>query len=176
MDRYKIVKPLGDGTYGSVFKAINRQTGEIVSHDCEARRATQRVSVWRRMQHFCMATMLFGLQVAIKKMKKKFYSWEECMQLREIKVRSPFRRHCNWYCARGGLWADGRRTSRDLCQANTPSFCLFGCVETFLTGPMRVCGLMAALCSHLVACLVDSEFAETQASQHRQVERGHPGE
>jgi protein kinase len=31
MDRYKIVKPLGDGTYGSVFKAINRQTGEIVS-------------------------------------------------------------------------------------------------------------------------------------------------
>jgi hypothetical protein len=25
-------------------------------------------------------------QTAIKKMKKKFYSWEECMQLREIKV------------------------------------------------------------------------------------------
>jgi hypothetical protein len=25
-------------------------------------------------------------QVAIKKMKKKFFSWEECMQLREIKV------------------------------------------------------------------------------------------
>lgn len=25
-------------------------------------------------------------QMAIKKMKKKFYSWEECMQLREIKV------------------------------------------------------------------------------------------
>jgi hypothetical protein len=27
------------------------------------------------------------VQVAIKKMKSKFYSWEECMQLREIKVR-----------------------------------------------------------------------------------------
>lgn len=26
-------------------------------------------------------------KVAIKKMKKKFYTWEECMQLREIKVR-----------------------------------------------------------------------------------------
>jgi len=25
--------------------------------------------------------------VAIKKMKKKFYTWEECMQLREVKVR-----------------------------------------------------------------------------------------
>ncbi len=29
-----------------------------------------------------------GEQVAIKKMKKKYYSWEECMSLREIKVRS----------------------------------------------------------------------------------------
>jgi hypothetical protein len=26
-----------------------------------------------------------GEVVAIKKMKKKFYSWEECMQLREVK-------------------------------------------------------------------------------------------
>jgi len=30
---------------------------------------------------------LFVAQVAIKKMKKKFSTWEECMQLREIKVR-----------------------------------------------------------------------------------------
>ena len=52
MDRYKILKTLGDGTYGSVVKAINKQTNE---------------------------------EVAIKKMKKKFYSWEECMALREIK-------------------------------------------------------------------------------------------
>ncbi|KAA0156449.1 hypothetical protein FNF29_01240 [Cafeteria roenbergensis] len=52
MNRYKIVKPLGDGTYGSVLKAVNRQTGEIV---------------------------------AIKKMKKKFATWQECMQLREVK-------------------------------------------------------------------------------------------
>jgi protein kinase len=52
MNRYKVTKQLGDGTYGSVLKAVHRQTGEIS---------------------------------AIKKMKKKFYSWEECMQLREIK-------------------------------------------------------------------------------------------
>lgn len=37
--------------YGSVTKAVNRTSGEIV---------------------------------AIKRMKKKFYSWEECMQLREV--------------------------------------------------------------------------------------------
>ncbi len=52
MDWYKIIKTVGDGTYGSVVKAVNKKTGEVV---------------------------------AIKKMKKKFYSWEECMALREIK-------------------------------------------------------------------------------------------
>jgi protein kinase len=52
MNRYKVTKQLGDGTYGSVLKAVNRSTGEVV---------------------------------AVKKMKKKFYTWEECMQLREIK-------------------------------------------------------------------------------------------
>ncbi len=52
MERYKILKVVGDGAYGSVYKALNRNTGEVV---------------------------------AIKKMKKKFTSWEECMSLREIK-------------------------------------------------------------------------------------------
>ena len=51
MNRYKVTDQLGDGTYGSVLKAVNRSTGEVV---------------------------------AIKKMKKKFYSWEECMGLREV--------------------------------------------------------------------------------------------
>lgn len=31
MNRYKVTKQLGDGTYGSVLKATNRQTGEVVS-------------------------------------------------------------------------------------------------------------------------------------------------
>ncbi|CAL8464693.1 g4228 [Coccomyxa elongata] len=52
MNRYKVVRQLGDGTYGSVWKAINRETNAVV---------------------------------AIKKMKRKFYSWEECMALREVK-------------------------------------------------------------------------------------------
>ncbi|KAJ7535944.1 hypothetical protein O6H91_12G051300 [Diphasiastrum complanatum] len=52
MQRYKVIKQLGDGTYGSVWKAVNRITNETV---------------------------------AIKKMKRKFYSWEECMNLREVK-------------------------------------------------------------------------------------------
>eukprot|EP00252_Welwitschia_mirabilis_P007628 TRINITY_DN191_c0_g1_i2.p1 TRINITY_DN191_c0_g1~~TRINITY_DN191_c0_g1_i2.p1 ORF type:complete len:459 (+),score=79.43 TRINITY_DN191_c0_g1_i2:1057-2433(+) len=52
MERYKMIKQLGDGTYGTVWKAMNIQTHEIV---------------------------------AIKRMKKKYYSWEECMNLREVK-------------------------------------------------------------------------------------------
>ncbi|XP_026401872.1 cyclin-dependent kinase F-4-like [Papaver somniferum] len=52
MDRYKIIKEVGDGTFGSVYRALNKQTGEVV---------------------------------AIKKMKRKYYSWEECINLREVK-------------------------------------------------------------------------------------------
>nr|XP_019705611.1 cyclin-dependent kinase F-4 isoform X2 [Elaeis guineensis] len=52
MERYKLIKKAGDGTFGSVWRAINKQTGEVV---------------------------------AIKKMKRKYYSWEECMNLREVK-------------------------------------------------------------------------------------------
>ena len=53
---YKVVKQLGDGTYGAVWKAINRQTSEVV---------------------------------AIKKMKRKFFSWDECMNLREVGLGPP---------------------------------------------------------------------------------------
>lgn len=53
MKRYKVSNIIGDGTYGSVVRAVNQETGELV---------------------------------AIKKMKKQFFSWEECMQLREVQT------------------------------------------------------------------------------------------
>ncbi|XVF52245.1 hypothetical protein PTKIN_Ptkin05aG0003500 [Pterospermum kingtungense] len=52
MERYKLIKEVGDGTFGTVWRAINKLSGEVV---------------------------------AIKKMKKKYYSWEECVNLREVK-------------------------------------------------------------------------------------------
>lgn len=52
MDRFDIIRQLGDGTYGSVHMGRTKKTGELV---------------------------------AIKKMKKKFYSWQECVDLREIR-------------------------------------------------------------------------------------------
>jgi serine/threonine protein kinase len=55
MNRYDIIRVLGDGSYGSVSLAKNKESGEML---------------------------------AIKKMKKKYYSWDECISLREIQVRS----------------------------------------------------------------------------------------
>lgn len=52
MEKYKIQKTIGSGSFANVSKAVNIKTNEIV---------------------------------AIKKMKKKFSSWEECLNLREIK-------------------------------------------------------------------------------------------
>ena len=52
MNRYDTLSTLGDGTYGSVIKARNKSTDEIV---------------------------------AIKKMKRKYYSWKECIRLREVR-------------------------------------------------------------------------------------------
>ncbi|KAL6547705.1 hypothetical protein OROHE_009410 [Orobanche hederae] len=50
--RFTIIKEVGTGTFGSVWRALSKQSGEVV---------------------------------AIKKMKKKYYSWEECINLREVK-------------------------------------------------------------------------------------------
>ncbi|XP_071701033.1 serine/threonine-protein kinase MHK-like isoform X2 [Rutidosis leptorrhynchoides] len=52
MERYKSIEEIGDGTCGTVYKAINMETSEIV---------------------------------AVKKMKRKYYVWEECVNLREVK-------------------------------------------------------------------------------------------
>ena len=62
MDRYKITKTLGDGTYGSVVKATNKQTNE---------------------------------EVAIKKMKGQYASWDACINMPEVQAlkklnNSPF--------------------------------------------------------------------------------------
>ena len=57
MERYKILRTVGKGSFGVVFKALNIATGEVC---------------------------------AIKKMKKKFLSWDECLELREIKSLRKF--------------------------------------------------------------------------------------
>ncbi len=53
MENFKIHSMIGDGTYGTVFKATNIKTSE---------------------------------PVAIKKFKKPCSSWEECMNIKEVKA------------------------------------------------------------------------------------------
>ena len=48
MDKYTLLRSLGDGTFGSVSLAQNTQTGEFV---------------------------------AIKVMKRRFFTWDECTKL-----------------------------------------------------------------------------------------------
>ncbi|KAJ3415459.1 hypothetical protein HDV05_004901 [Chytridiales sp. JEL 0842] len=62
IDKFKIVKQLGDGSFGVVLQAVNKQTGELV---------------------------------AIKRMKKKFFTWDECTQLREVKSLAKLNNHIN---------------------------------------------------------------------------------
>ncbi|CAF2104949.1 unnamed protein product [Rotaria magnacalcarata] len=62
MEKYKIQKQLGDGTYGSVLLAHLKDSPQE--------------------------------KFAVKRMKKKYYSWQECMDLREIKALQKIR-HAN---------------------------------------------------------------------------------
>ena len=60
------LQALGDGTYGSVVLGQRVDTGEKVDKNLK-----------KIFEQLC--------QVAIKRMKRKYYSWEEAMNLREVK-------------------------------------------------------------------------------------------
>lgn len=62
MEKYELLNQIGDGTFGSVAKAISKSTGQLV---------------------------------AIKKMKQKFYTWEECVKLPEVEVVRKIHGHPN---------------------------------------------------------------------------------
>eukprot|EP00948_MAST-09A_sp_MAST-9A-sp1_P001127 g1127.t1 len=62
MQKYSCEALLGSGSYGEVYRATNRQTGEVI---------------------------------AIKKIKKRFPTWEECLQLRELKALKELKNHEN---------------------------------------------------------------------------------
>jgi serine/threonine protein kinase len=62
MEKYKVIKKLGEGAYGVVLKCVNSETNEIV---------------------------------AIKKLKGKAQTWEECINMREIKALRKLNNHPN---------------------------------------------------------------------------------
>ena len=52
MNKYQIIKVIGDGTYGQVYEGINKET---------------------------------NMKVAIKKLKNKVSSWEDCLLQNEVR-------------------------------------------------------------------------------------------
>lgn len=69
MEKYNGLKTIGDGTYGSVVKAMNMKTGILLIF---------------LILFFLINSPKLGEIVAIKKMKKKYYKWDACISLREI--------------------------------------------------------------------------------------------
>lgn len=70
---------------------MNKQTGEIVSVFL-GRIEVLKYGFGRKpcdgaTRVYTAFLTAYVLQVAIKKMKKKYYSWEECINLREVKVK-----------------------------------------------------------------------------------------
>ena len=63
MEKYTGAKTIGDGTYGSVLKAINKQNGKYL----------------QIIPKVNMSLMYAGEIVAIKKMKKKYHRWDHCI-------------------------------------------------------------------------------------------------
>lgn len=62
MEKYEVLNQIGDGTFGSVAKAVVKSTGQFV---------------------------------AIKKMKQKYYTWDECMRLPEVETVRRIHGHPN---------------------------------------------------------------------------------
>ncbi|KAL3202106.1 hypothetical protein MRX96_042679 [Rhipicephalus microplus] len=107
MNRYMTLGPLGDGTYGSVVLGQRLDTGEKVAIKRKsppyAKKIQRHPFTWDmlfsrfvdvvywttaprrqplRTQTLCSVWSLARLS---HRMKKKYYSWEECMNLREVK-------------------------------------------------------------------------------------------
>ena len=62
MDKYDVLQQIGDGTFGSVAKAVHKKTGQLV---------------------------------AIKRMKQKYFTWDECVNLPEVQVLRKLHAHPN---------------------------------------------------------------------------------
>ena len=65
ISRYKMINLVGDGTYGLVYLAYNQESKEKVI-----------------LSFFVLLKK--NPQVAIKTMKRKYHSWSEVMDLREV--------------------------------------------------------------------------------------------
>lgn len=79
MEDYKTLSKIGDGTFGTVYLCRKRSCSTATAvQDLEASNKSSSKS--------CQSEDDKNSLVAIKKMKKRYHNWDECMQLREIKA------------------------------------------------------------------------------------------
>lgn len=78
MNRYITLSQLGDGTYGCVLLGQRLDNGEKV--------AIKKYVFVIKFPFSIADNYLVINQFCFFRMKKKYYSWDECMSLREVKV------------------------------------------------------------------------------------------
>lgn len=115
MDRYDVMRQLGDGTYGSVLLAKTRDKGE---------------------------------PVAIKKMKKKYYSWDECMNLKEIKVLSASMRKSYFLQALKKLSHPNIVKLKEVIRENDLLYMVFEFMESNMYELMKSRYFFSHTCAH----------------------------
>lgn len=78
MEDYETLNKIGDGTFGTVYLCRKRNAG--AAHTSNFSTENKSSSCLNKDE-----VDRAGL-VAVKKMKRQYFSWDECMQLREIKA------------------------------------------------------------------------------------------
>lgn len=76
MDAYETLSKIGDGTFGTVYLCKRRKVDKPKDDD-------KMSSTAQETTH----SIANGLKlVAVKRMKKRYYNWDDCMKLREVKA------------------------------------------------------------------------------------------
>lgn len=98
MNQYKILSILGSGAFGDVVKAQHMVSGEIVRppHTAGPFALHSKRSSPKTQTHAAPPLPpLSSPQFAIKKIKKGFGSWDECLKLREVASLTKLKKHHN---------------------------------------------------------------------------------
>lgn len=85
MDNYEILNKIGDGTFGTVYlgkrRANNGSTRNLTNEQSRPGGSNGQRNSQQQSQ-----TQVDNSLVAIKKMKKHYYNWSDCIRLREIQA------------------------------------------------------------------------------------------
>ena len=89
MDAYDVHRRIGQGTFGVVYLAVHRKSGQPVRREAFLFEVARQKLFCRYTHRICAEPPLgLAAQVAIKRMNDLFPTWEACVQLPEVQVLS----------------------------------------------------------------------------------------